>query len=83
MTESVTASTVVPKTALETYEDQTVIFVKTADGFKPQPVTIGRSNLANVEILSGLKPGVMYVAKGGFTLKAELQKESFGGGHGH
>ena len=83
VTESVTASTVVPKTALETYEDQTVIFVKTADGFKPQPVTIGRSNLANVEILSGLKPGVMYVAKGGFTLKAELQKESFGGGHGH
>lgn len=83
VTESVTAPIVVPKTALETYEGQTVIFVKTAEGFKPQPVTIGRSNLANVEILSGLKPGIIYVAKGGFTLKAELQKESFGGGDGH
>jgi cobalt-zinc-cadmium efflux system membrane fusion protein len=57
--------------------------VKTADGFKPQPVSIGRSNRTHVEILEGLKPGQAYVAKGAFTLKAELQKESFGGDHGH
>ena len=83
VTESVTAATVVPKTALETYEHQTVVFVKTTEGFKPQPVSIGRSNRTNVEILAGLKAGQTYVSKGGFTLKAELQKESFGEGHGH
>jgi hypothetical protein len=25
----------------------------------------------------------MYIAKGAFTIKAELMKESFGTGHGH
>jgi cobalt-zinc-cadmium efflux system membrane fusion protein len=83
VTETVAVPLAIPKTALETYEDQTVVFVKTADGFKPQPVSIGRSNRTHVEILEGLKPGQTYVAKGAFTLKAEIQKESFGGGHGH
>ncbi len=83
ITQSVTAPIAVPKTALETYEDQTVVFVKTGDGFKAQPVSIGRANRVAVEIISGLKPGQKYVSKGGFTLKAELQKESFGEGHGH
>lgn len=71
----------VPKTALETFENRTVVFVKHEKGFEPQPVTIGRSNTKAVEIVDGLKPGQKYVSKGGFTLKAELQKESFGDGH--
>ena len=73
----------VPKTALETFENQTVVFVKDEEGFRPQPVTIGRSNTRAVEIVAGLKPGQVYVSKNGFTLKAELQKEAFGEGHGH
>ena len=77
------ADVVVPKTALQTFENQTVIFVKTNDGFQPSPVSIGRSNTYYAEIVDGLEPGQIYVAKGGFTMKAELEKESFGGGHGH
>lgn len=69
----------VPKTALETFENQTVVFVKDKDGFRPQPVEIGRSNEVAVEITGGLRPGQEYVSKGGFTLKSELQKEAFGG----
>ncbi|GAB4179946.1 MAG: efflux RND transporter periplasmic adaptor subunit [Calditrichia bacterium] len=72
-----------PKTALETFENRTVVFVKNDEGFEPQPVTIGRSNTKAVEIVAGLKPGQQYVSKGGFTLKAELQKESFGEGDSH
>ncbi len=72
-----------PKTALQTYENQTVVFVKEEEGFRPQPVHIGRSNTKAVEIVDGLEQGQPYVSKGGFTIKAELQKESFGGGHGH
>jgi cobalt-zinc-cadmium efflux system membrane fusion protein len=78
-----TVPIMVPKTALETFENRTVIFVKHEAGFSPQPVTIGRTNSSSVEIVAGLKPGQKYVSKGGFTLKAELQKEAFGEGHEH
>ena len=35
------------------------------------------------EDLDGLEPGARYVAKGAFSLKAELGKDAFGDGHGH
>lgn len=73
----------IPKTALESFENQTVVFVKTGDGFTPQPVKIGRENHTTVEILAGLAVGDRYVSKGGFTLKAELEKSAFGDGHSH
>lgn len=75
-------SLVVPKTALQTFENKTVVFVKTDDGFEPTPVAIGRSDKRSVEVLSGITQGQMYVSKGAFTLKSELMKESFSG-HGH
>jgi len=81
--DAINAEVVVPKTALETYESQTVVFVQTDEGFRPQPVHVGRSNDATVEIISGLNPGQSYVAKNGFTLKAELEKATFSGGHAH
>ena len=81
--DAIQAPLVVPKTALETYENQTVVFVKNDEGFEPRPVVVGRTNDQFAEILGGLSPGEVYVAKNGFTLKAELLKESFGGGHGH
>lgn len=73
----------IPKTALQTVEDQKVVFVKTDKGFKPQPVKIGRTDFHAMEIISGLDAGQVYVKKGGFALKAELAKGSFGDGHGH
>ncbi len=77
------ARVVVPKTALQRLEENTVVFVKDAEGFEPRVVHIGRENTRAVEILSGLNPGETYVSKGGFTLKAELLKGAFGEGHGH
>lgn len=74
----------VPRTALIRMEDgDDVIFVETNDGFEPRPVTLGRRARDHVEVTSGLEPGERYVAAGGFSLKAELGKESFGDGHGH
>jgi len=73
----------VPKTALQTVEGETSIFVKTADGFEPKPVILGRVNETHVEIASGITPGQRYVTRGAFVLKAQLSKEAFGGGHGH
>ncbi len=81
--ESVQAAIVVPKTALETVDNQTVVFVQTDEGFVLQPVSLGKSSATHVELLSGLSQGQAYVAKGGFTLKAELTKGSLESGHGH
>ncbi len=78
VTENLKVDIVVPKTALQTLAEQTVIFVKTDRGFKPQAVEVGRENDQNVEIVHGLNPGTTYVSKGGFTLKAELLKSEFG-----
>ncbi len=73
----------VPKVALQTLDEKTVVFVEDEDGFEPRPVVIGRSNGTHVEITSGLEPGQKYVSAGAFTLKAQLAKGSFGDGDGH
>lgn len=72
----------VPQSAVTTFEERDVVFIKHEEGFEPQPVNIGRSNSEKIEITAGLKAGQIYVAKGAFTLKSELQKKSFGG-HNH
>jgi cobalt-zinc-cadmium efflux system membrane fusion protein len=88
VTGRVTLSTVpvpilVPKTALQTIDEKTVVFVEDEDGFEPRAVTVGRSNGTHVEITSGLKSGQKYVSAGAFTLKAQLAKGSFGDAHNH
>lgn len=81
--ERVEAPVVVPETALHTLEDDTVVFVQTDEGFEPRPVTVGRRDAHHIEIKAGLAAGERYVSHGGFTLKAELGKGSFGHGHAH
>ena len=77
------AGIVVPKSALQTFEDRKVVFVQDEDGFEPRPVRTGRQNATHVEILSGLEAGQTYASKGAFTLKAQLSKGAFGDGHNH
>jgi cobalt-zinc-cadmium efflux system membrane fusion protein len=73
----------VPKTAVQTIEGQTVIFIQDEDGFEPQPVQTGRESADQVEITAGLAEGQTYVSQGAFTLKAQLSKGAFGDGHNH
>lgn len=77
------APVAVPRTALQTHEGRDVVFVQTEAGFVPRPVAVGRSDEERLEIVAGLAVGERYVSQGGFTLKAELGKGSFGGGHAH
>jgi len=81
--EKIPVNLAVAKSALQNIEGRTIVFVKTAEGFVPQPLEIGRQNTVNVEVLSGLKPGDVYVSEGAFTLKAQLSKGAFGDGHNH
>lgn len=83
--EEIEAPIVVPRTALQTIDGRTVIFVEEEEGaFEPRTVIVGTSDEVFAAIRSGLEAGERYVAVGGFALKAELNKASFeGGGHAH
>jgi membrane fusion protein, heavy metal efflux system len=78
-----TGDIVIPKTAVESIDNQSVVFLKTKEGFESHPVELGRSDDTHVEVLDGLEPGEQYVTKNAFVLKAQMQKSSFGDGHGH
>jgi len=78
------ARVVVPDTAVIRMPDgDDVIFVATDEGFEPVVVTLGVRSAGLAEVATGLEPGQRYVVRGGFSLKAELSKKSFGDGHGH
>jgi len=72
----------IPERAIQTLEEESVVFVKEGEGFEARPVTVGLSADGYVEILSGLSSGEQFVSKGGFSLKSELKKETLSG-HGH
>lgn len=74
---------VIPKTAIESIDNESVVFIKTEEGYEPHPVKLGRSDDIHVEILEGLTRGEQYVVKNAFVLKAQMQKSSFGDGHAH
>jgi len=79
----VEVSVLVPKTAVQIIENKKIVFVEERDGFEAKPIKIGRSDEKNLEILSGVSTGQRYVTKGGFTLKSNLAKGEFSGGHSH
>ncbi|ATP51012.1 efflux RND transporter periplasmic adaptor subunit [Pseudomonas sp. ITEM 17296] len=71
-----TAAVVVPESALQTWEEQTVVFVRTEQGFEARPVTTGRRDAGQVELVAGLAAGTQVAAAGSFVLKSELGKGS-------
>lgn len=64
----------VPQESLVRLDEATAVFVRTADGFRPVTVMIGRSTEGYAEVLSGLTAGQVYVTRGAFLLKSELEK---------
>ncbi len=81
--DDVSAPILLPRSAFQTIEDKTVVFVHTEEGFVPKPVVLGRSNDTHVEVASGIAAGERCVTAGAFTLKAQLSKGAFGDGHNH
>ena len=79
------SAVVVPRSAVQRMGEQAVVFLDAAEGLKPVPVTLGRSNESGIEVLSGLVPGERYVSRGGFELKAKIVTSGLGAhaGHGH
>ena len=73
----------VPEDAMQEVEGKKVLFV-TDNGteFEPRKVELGRASGGMTEVVSGLKEGERYAAKGSFLLKSEMQKGELGE-HGH
>ena len=83
--EEIPVSLQVNKSALQNLEGETCVFIKYLDGFKSQPVTVGRTSKTHAEITSGLKAGQSYVANGAFEIKAKIITSTMDShaGHGH
>lgn len=60
--------------ALQTMENQTVVFVKSGNAYERVPVQTGMSDGEYIEIKSGLKAGQEYVSEGSFIIKADIMK---------
>ncbi len=67
--------------ALQTFRDWDVVFIRDGDVFQAMPVELGRRSKDWVEVLSGLKPGQQYATENSFVIKAEVLKH--GATHDH
>lgn len=72
------AAIVVPEDAVQTLGERTVVFVRTAKGFLPRRVLVGRRNNRRVEVLRGLSAGEVVATRNAFLLKAEIGKNAVG-----
>ncbi len=75
------AAVAVPADAVQSVEGRDCVFVEDGDGFVARPVTLGRTDSAWTEIVSGLEHGTRVVTAGAFLIKSELQKSEAGHDH--
>ena len=66
----------VPQDAVQTLGSDSVVFVRTGQGFRAQPVQIGSRSGGMVAITGGLAAGTQIATTNAFLLKAEIEKES-------
>jgi cobalt-zinc-cadmium efflux system membrane fusion protein len=71
----------VPADAVQTLDNQAMVFKAVPGGFEAVPVKLGRSDGRVVEVLGGLKAGDPVAAANAFVLKSELGKASAGHEH--
>ena len=72
----------IPAEAVQTIENRSSVFVRTRDGFRAVPVTLGRRDGPMVAVTRGLSGSETIASANSFTLKAELGKgEAEHGGH--
>ena len=64
----------VPRGAVQTISDESVVFVRTKTGFEKRRVELGDGDDDFVEVRAGVKPGEAIAVENSFVLKAELGK---------
>jgi len=78
ITESRSVDIAVPLSAVQYHEDQTVVFVETAEGFAPRAVRLGLQDREHAEVTEGLRAGERVVVANSFLLKSEWLKAEGG-----
>ena len=68
------AARVVPVAALQTLNGESIVFVRTAEGFEARKVGVGRRDARIAEITTGLAAGERVATRNTFILKADLGK---------
>jgi cobalt-zinc-cadmium efflux system membrane fusion protein len=78
-TTDVAPALAVPSDAIQTYQGQRVVFVRSGTGqFDVRPVEVGRIASGQTEITSGLKAGDPVVIRGAFQVKSALLSNGLG-----
>lgn len=67
--------------ALQRFRDFTVVFANFGEDYEVRMLELGRKSPEWTEVLSGIKPGTSYVAKGAFLIRADIEKS--GASHDH
>lgn len=75
------ARLVVPLSALQTFRDWDVAFVRVGDTYEVRPLELGKRDARRVEVLSGLSPGDEIVVEQSYVVKADIEKS--GASHDH
>ncbi len=83
--EDVNAPLIIPRDAVQTIDNETVVFVFRDGGFVSVPVITASRDKDNIQVTSGLTGREKIVTKGAFDLKAKLVIGSLDphAGHGH
>jgi cobalt-zinc-cadmium efflux system membrane fusion protein len=80
-TESARVPVAVKASALQTFRDWDVVFIRVGDTFEAVPIEMGRRDDQWVEVTEGLPEGSEYAAENSFIIKADVMKS--GATHDH
>ncbi len=69
---SVTTGIVLPEEAVQQVAGRDVVFIKVRRGFQAIPVTVGSRSAGRVQIVEGLRSGLIVATSGAFALKSQL-----------
>ena len=75
------AKVAIKKSALQTFRDWKVAFLKVGEIYEIRPLELGKTDGEWVEVLSGLSLGDEYVSENAFLIKANILKA--GASHDH
>ena len=65
---------VIPTSAVQTIDNEKIVFVRTPEGFEKRQLGLGRDDGRLVEVVTGLRSGEVIAATNTFPLKAQLLK---------
>jgi cobalt-zinc-cadmium efflux system membrane fusion protein len=74
-------SLVVPVSALQSFRDWTVVFIRVGDTYEVRPVELGKRDATQAQVLAGLNPGDQVVVEQSYLVKADIEKS--GASHDH